>query len=252
MTLYRCQVVHKHNNGLPRDSFVNVFHVLTDAATDVRANAIAEAVRDFYVMPPSTGGGPLMNLFGDQVAHGTHEVRMYQLDSDNNVTLPEEGSPPQWTEPFDHIDRAFEGANAGLPSELAVCLSMKNITAGGVPPARRRGRIYFGPLVPGVTEEEATNGRRNVTASVRTSLTQKGKDLQAALEAISGGTHLVVYSRPYAGRDEVVRPGRTTLPALAARIGQTYRVDQFWCDDAIDVQRRRGERPIARTTLSAA
>ena len=64
---------------------------------------------------------------------------------------------------------------------------------------------------------------------------------------------LVVYSRPYAGRgtNEEFRADGTPLPPLPARAGAVYKVNQFSVDNALDTQRRRGERATVRTIVTA-
>lgn len=244
MALYRAQAVHQHMSGLPRDRFVNTFHVVTGGApSEAVAEQIAEHVRDFYVVNPGGGAEDVADQFSDVVAATGHEVRVYPIDTATGENLAGDGEPPMWVETFDHLGRNI-GARDGLPSEVAICLSYKNVSAGGVPVARRRGRIYVGPIYKGIPVEAAHN-RPSVQAGTRTFLLTAAQELAARLGA--DGYTWSIYSRPFAGRGVIVRPGRPDLPAIAARPGATYPIEKFWVDDAFDIQRRRGEHAVSRT-----
>lgn len=244
MPLYRVQTVLRHVTGLPADASVNTFHV-EDAEGGLVATAegIAEAVRDFYVTDPAGTSEPLMNYLGTQVSGTGHEVRVYDIDTETGESARFPGAPPLHIEPFDFVGRTVP--STGEPSEVAVCLSYRNVSATAVPPARRRGRIYFGPLTRSAVVMGEVDGRVTVSPVVQTALRTAATELIARL--IAANAAWVIYSRPYAGRGEIVRPGRPTLPALAPRVGTTYTIDEFWTDDAFDTQRRRGEDPTIRT-----
>jgi hypothetical protein len=244
--LWRAQVVHAHKDGQPKDAFVNTFHFLDDSDADMtaaRAEVVAELVRDFYLTPGTGDTIEPMDLFGNQVAATGHQVRMYPIVIETGDDKRGLGMPPLWVETFDHLGRVV--AATSLPSELAACLSYRNNSSGAVPPARRRGRIYFGPLKADESQVEAGTGRAFIGAGARNILLNAGRKLRTQSGVI--GAPWVVYSRPFAGRGEIVRPGRTTLPALPARDGARYIVEELWIDDAFDVQRRRGEKFVTRT-----
>lgn len=107
------------------------------------------------------------------------------------------------------------------PPELAVCLSFANDSATTVPVARRRGRLYIGPLgflsgpaVP-TTQRDVIRG---IGASVLT-------DLAAAPVS---GWKWVVYSSAQ---------------------NDAFEVQRGWVDNAYDVQRRRGVDATNRATF---
>lgn len=109
------------------------------------------------------------------------------------------------------------------PAEVAVCGSYEGAKVQGLAQARRRGRMYVGPL-GGASIVNSTNGR--VGLNVQNVIT----DAMAALNITGDGDsgwEWVVYS-PTAG--------------------SSTRVTNGWCDDAFDTQRRRGVEPSSRVT----
>lgn len=247
MGLYRAMVIHAHQSGLPRDRFVNTFHVEAPGpATAAEAEAVAEEVRDFYIQDVGATAENVSDQFGDAVAYGGHEVRMYPIDVATGANLLGDGEPPLWTEEFDHLGRGAGVPRTGYPSEVACCLSFKNTTDGGVPSRRRRGRIYLGPLKLSVGEEAAFQIPK-ILLGVRELFVDAAVELKTRLDA--AGFTWVIYSRPYAGRDlgDELRSDGSPLPAIAARAGSTHEVNSFFVDDAFDIQRRRGEAAVLRT-----
>lgn len=248
-TLYRAQVVIKHVDALQRDALSNTFHVRLSASAPPTAEAVAEAVRDFYTDPPTGQAGSLYNYFGAQVANTGHEVRMYKYDSVDGARLPYEGAPPDHVEVFDLVSRGTP--DPSLASEVAVAVTLRNLSSSTVPMAQRSGRVFIGGLDTGCTAQ--VSGVARPSAAFRTQLLDCAKQLVTDLHALCGaGEGLVVWSRPYAGRaaDTAFRANGTALPALPARAGVTRLVDQVSVDDAFDTQRRRGERALARTVAA--
>lgn len=244
MPLARLQAILKHNSGLPRDNVTNTFWADTgaNALTEAYAESLAEAVRDFYVVDPGAAEVPLMNLLSGSIGNLGHEVKVAPIVEATGVDARGLEFPPLWTEVFDLLGRVVDPNPE--PSEVACCLSYKNLGSGVTPPARKRGRIYFGPVGRGATFVDGAINRPS--ASLQASLLGAANDLQAAFAAL--GSTWVVYSRPYEGRDEVPRPGnpRGPLPPIAARVGTTFAVTDFWVDNGWDTMRKRGERATAR------
>lgn len=250
MTLYRAQVVHKSVTGLPRDSYVNVWHVKTASGAPGagEAEAIAEQVRDFYVTLAEPAAAPRpCDMLGKQVALTGHEVRMYPIVEATGADTRGTGFAPLHIEVFDHLGRAVPGDS--LPSEVAMCLSFRNTSLGAIAPARRRGRIYFGPLADDAFTNEDVSGVRRPSDALGSRLRIAGVNLRDALT--TAGHSLVIYSRPFAGRFGYVKPNGDPMPDLTARPGATYPVEEFWTDNAFDTMRKRGERSTARVSLTA-
>jgi hypothetical protein len=107
-----------------------------------------------------------------------------------------------------------------LPSEVCLCMSFQATQVSGVPQARRRGRIFIGPL--DVTSLE-TDGRPPSTA--RLAINNAGGALLDASQA-STTWKWAVYSRV---------------------LGTGSDVANGWVDNAFDIQRRRGIQPNLRS-----
>lgn len=247
-TLWRAQVTLKHKSGLPRDSVTNTwwFDAVDFTITEAAAEAVAERLRAFYVVDPGAAqAAPIMNYLSISLAATGHEIKMAPIDSFTGEDTRGEAFPPMWTEVFDFVGWAPNATP--LPSEAACCLSMKNLGSSAAPPRQRRGRVFIGSLGQNAGEQVA-----NVLRPAQAFREDLGAaaNLMADAQA-AAATPLVVFSRPYAGREELERPGnpRGPLPALPARAGSIYPVTDFWIDNAFDTQRKRGERATLRTAV---
>lgn len=110
-----------------------------------------------------------------------------------------------------------------LPSEVALCLSFQAARISGVPQARRRGRVFIGPLNTGSVH---TDGRPSAA-------------LQSAL--VGAGNTLLDNSQA----------STTWKWAVFSRVlGTGSEVASGWVDNAFDTQRRRGIAPSARTNFN--
>jgi hypothetical protein len=247
MALLRAVAVLKHRSGLPRDNVANNFHFTTADETAATAEVVAEKVRDFYTIMAAGANKAIMEHIGYQIQETGHEVRVYPIDVTTNTDTRGISQPPLHIEVFDFVGRSSTAATGdNLPSEVAVCLSYKNTASGNIPPAQRRGRVFFGPLGKGSfeTADEAVTDIPRPPAQFRTNLLQAG----IALSNNVAGGQWVIYHRPRKERPETPRPGRTTLPFLAALPGAVHAITDLWVDNAFDTQRRRGERATSRVT----
>lgn len=243
MTLLRCNVVLKHRSGLPRDNVTNTFHVNARGPGQEVLESVAERIRDFYVEPTNEPNAfPLTRWYGPSVANAGHEVRVYPINTITGESLAYEGAPPAYVETFDLLGRVLP--DNGEPSEVALCLSYKNVSSGNVPQAQRRGRIYLGPFTNNVVAPPDAAGVSRPVPDLLTYWRRLGEKLRDELDG--DGDKWVIYSRPFAGRPETPRPGRRTLPALPARPGWIYEVEQLWMDNSFDTVRRRGETATIR------
>lgn len=114
------------------------------------------------------------------------------------------------------------GTGDPLPQEVALCLSFQGAKSSGVNQARRRGRIYLGPLDRTAAGSTVNADRPHATAlsTIATAATA------LATAAFGNGTPWVVYS-----------------PSNNASTSVT----DGWLDNAFDTQRRRGLAPTSRT-----
>ena len=115
-------------------------------------------------------------------------------------------------------------SGTGFPNEVAACLSYHAAKLSGAIQARRRGRIYLGPL-------NTSTGSITPTGDSRPNATFRAAVLSAAgyaaLQLAAAGATWAVYS-----------PTANTA----------VKIDVFSIDDAFDTQRRRG---MAATTVQS-
>jgi len=145
------------------------------------------------------------------LAQNNHIIKFYDV-----LTEPPNYPVYETTWNFDTAPGAMD-----LPPELCLAVSYKNNSQNTILRARRRGRIY----ISGWGEAQNTTGRPTSTAY--DGLANAMQDYCDAVNVISGFT-AVIYSRAQF----------TTTP-----------IEEVWCDNAWDTQRRRGEKPTVRTSL---
>lgn len=243
MPLLLAQNNTQHLSGLPRDQSVNTFWFLVPVVDATTANLVAERVRDFYVAVAAGNPTPLFDWYGSQVAVGGHSVKIYEIDINTGDNRNGADGAPIHVEAYEHTGRAVIG-DGGLASEVSMCLSFRNTTTINTPAARRRGRIYFGPLRAGAVDQSVDFNTPRPPAALQDEIRRAGVALRTANSAAAVWS---IYSRPHPGRPLTPRPGKADLPAIPARVGSVHSVDQVWTDNAYDTQRRRGERPTGRT-----
>lgn len=207
------------DTGLPEDASVNVWHFAhrdfnpgtteQDSANDCidRLESFYQEIDQIY----SAENGPVI------------VCKAYNLES------PEPRTPLLER----NIDVTPSGT-VGFPHEVAICLSMAAEMVSGQPRARRRGRVYLGPIQSGAS---VSGGGR-----VSVSPTTMGIITDAAVAAFDTGLgpedpRLVVYSR-------------TDDENGVSVANSCHDVVTMWVDDAWDTQRRRGTAPQTRDTVS--
>lgn len=196
-----------HTSGLPEDTTVNTFHFNAGTPGSGDYNDIHDALASFYTGANTVAGATLMS-FLSPVLSGDYELNLYLLDD------PEPRAPvATFTDTFS------KGGPDGLPSEVALCLSFQADPVSGQIQARRRGRIFFGPLESGAVDSEGTRPLQQL----RDALCEAAERLMT--ESGADSVPWVVYSR--AG------------DSFAA-------VEGGWVDNSFDTQRRRGEAPTNR------
>lgn len=220
--LWRAQVTIPMDSALPEDSIVNVWHFDDDddpvAAPDDTRDWVMQALTGFY---NSIDGV----VYPNQIT-STAQVKLYDLrDPEPRI--------PIFTEPLTITPNAADM----LPAEVALCLSFAAAPESGTIAARRRGRIFLGPLHTGAVEYVA--GQARPTSLVMNSI----KDAAAVLvDGISHpgspGLHLkwAIYS---------------PTTDLTSSIDDAFNdVVSGWVDNAFDTQRRRGAVATSRVTFS--
>jgi hypothetical protein len=212
--IHRAVAIFGSDTGLPKDSVVNTFHfqngvVNPPTATDM--DEVDAALESFYGTT-QTGTTQELDTFMSARLNGTMTIKHYDLfDASPRTPLRTTIAPA-----------IVPGADA-LPEEVALCLSYQGVALSGFPQARRRGRIFVGPL--SVSALVQATGLPNTSANgVIDTIAACGSFLKAHTWA-AGGNRWIVYSPT---NDDFVN------------------VDNGWVDNAFDTQRRRGEAPTTR------
>lgn len=204
------QVTLPYTTGLPGDVATNNFYFDTVAAPTVEQQAaIFDGITLFY--NGSIGSVTLASFIGPTVSRTTNACR---------IKLYNEADPlPR--QPFaEHLFTlgAVVGSS-GMPQEVAVCASFRANYVSGQPAARRRGRVYIGPLAPGAADTSGMRPHNNL-------LNRLIDGMQ--ILAITADTEAVNWC-VYSTVDHVARV-----------------VTRVWVDNAFDTQRRRGLQATTR------
>lgn len=181
------------DSGNPLDAVVNTWHAVADDPTELESG---------FILQLSTFYGAVDVIYSALVDGSASEYRAYDLaDPEPRAPVLEEVGL-SWMSP---------GA-ATLPPECAMVLSFEAPQQSGQPQARRRGRVYLGPL----TTIVGSNGQIS-NATVDTVVAAAQNLLDASQAATTWSWQ--VYSR----RNEA-----------------SIEVMHAWADNAVDIQRSRG------------
>lgn len=212
---YRAMMIRHGKSGFPADVFVNTFYFLADSNKVTAADDISAALHDFI------DGNNTTWAIGKYYSHFVTDVCTIKVYKMSDPHSP--GPPKVQREP---LVREFNvsqtpSTDATLPDEIAVCLSF---SAASPHTARRRGRVYIGPLNIDTTTQATGTNFTQVAPQFMT-------DLCVAAARLS--------SHPDAGW--LIAHDANGSPSYAA-------VETGWVDNAYDVQRRRGEKATTRQT----
>jgi hypothetical protein len=213
MPIVRIQHTLQGFSGAPEDRFVNSFIVVTAApTTGGTGTALLGHLLQFYVS---------LGTYISQAATGPGStVQMYDIaEAKPRVPFFEYNEPAN----------PFSTSAGGLPAEVACCLSFEGTQISGLPQARRRGRIYLGPL--STTTLATTTASPYVSRPSQTFI----DDVLAAAEALRAG---------WAGT------GVWSIYSALTPSPSTCEIVRFWVDNAWDTQRRRGARATQTTSFA--
>lgn len=201
MALIKVMSVLHTADGLPENFVTNSWHFDDGGG---QYSQIKDALTTFYVS--------LRGMYSPLIQQSGHEFKMYQV------------SDPEPRAPKASFFWQFDAAPAGtaLPSEVAMVLSFQAAQVSGQIQARRRGRVYLGPLN---VAQVAANGGRPATAN--TTLIKTAAQALLSASTASSTWKWSTYST-------VNNNG--------------FSVANGWVDDAFDTQRRRGVAPANRFT----
>lgn len=219
MALYRFQTSIQGKTGLSKDRYVTTMYFSGPEAAGITQIApIETAIVNFWTLPIA-GGSNTARYMSPAVNGELAHIKSYNMaDSLPRVPINDAvfGMSPS-TAPAD-----------GMPAEVAVCLSFDSQQVG-VAPARRRGRIFIGPLASTVTTYvEATTASVRPATVFRQHLVDVAVRMAAAVAAADGGIWRWCVHSPTSG------------PLTA------FVIDRAWVDDAFDTQRSRGVAPTSK------
>lgn len=216
MARIHCQVRIPHKSNISADDIVNTFNFQGIAEADVMAPLALGLLATFYGGLNTPQTVPIKNYLSYELNVAGARIKVYDLaDPEPRVPVLDEslGLTTATT---------FSGRN--LPGEVALGVSYLSEPVSGVSAARRRGRIYLGPLRETVSDG-AADGPARPGAAVRLQISL------AASGLASGplGCRWCVWSR--------------TNDAF-------YEVESGYIDNAYDTQRRRGVAVTSRQGFS--
>jgi hypothetical protein len=202
MPNYACQIVIFPTSNLNADAISNNWSCVADnvsAAGDFITSVI-DCHRDMQPLYPST------------VRQNNHTYKIY----DRADPIPRN--------PVTQGTWNFATAPSGnpLPPEVSMCLSFQGTPESGVSQARKRGRIFVGPLN---SVAMSTTGRPT-TSAINT--------------MVAAGQELL---------DESDAAATWSWQVWSASTGDSFPVVNGWVDDEFDTQRRRGRLATTRTTF---
>jgi len=205
--------------GVPEDVVTNTFHYGTVATpTPTQIAAMIDGVQSFYdTAAPTDTVGEWIAPWVSRVASAC-QVEVYDLSD----------TPPRVPIGSGTFTLPAVSGTGTLPAETAMCLSFRAAYVSGEPNARRRGRVYIGPLSSSALNPGSGTSFPVPTNSFITNLLNAASD---SLNNIPGAEGCVwgVYSPT----DNINR-----------------KIIEAWVDNAVDTQRRRGNAPTSRTTIS--
>lgn len=207
MTTYFAQAAAHRKTGIPADDAVNTWCFQSNSMIPVeeQITAIFSAMGAFY---------NAIDLYLSPVLTGTGTMKIYDL-----------ADPEPRTPIAEQSGTFFSPTGQPIPEEIAVCLSFHGIYESGEPKARRRGRVYVGPLSANAFDATVDPDRTYVNPEMIEALHQAQSEMFDILSA------------------------ENVLHCVWSRAdNEFYDVTTYWVDNALDVQRRRGPAATSRTS----
>lgn len=230
MAVVRAQVTMERATALPVDAIVNTLHYQlfsTSTGLPVADFVNATQANDLAIAINAVWRGRMASLFGAHLS-GITRVDIYDM-ADPEPRVPIGSDAP--------VTTATVGGTK-LPGEVAICVSFQAPKTSGVPQARRRGRLFLGPLATSAMDTTPV-GDVQVASAWRTSALA----LINELTPLSGGAGLEF-------RLGVL--SRASMAQGATPDDAFVDVTQAWVDNAFDTQRRRGKAAVSRVTQTIA
>jgi hypothetical protein len=224
MPTFRAQVTLPLDSAVPADAITNTWYFQGANTGDSLGPEIKSQLQAFYT---SLG---MTSLFPIELGP-TATLKCYDLDD----------AEPRNVVHQDTIALTASGS-AGLPHECAVVLSFVATVPSGESAARRRGRIFLGPLSRDTVQ--IVSGIPTVEFDTRTAIVAAASDLQDAGDNVC---QWVIYSPTHhQGRGVTPKGSPATPPHSLA--DSVYNVTAGWVDNAFDTMRSRGVKATSRLT----
>lgn len=203
--------------GLPRDVSVNTFSFI--GQTEEEAEDYTPGLIDFYTAVPTDRTNTIGSKISGVVNRGTN---LCTIEWYNRADAPPR--VPIHTARFTMPNASGDN----LPLEVACCCSFQAAPASGQSQARRRGRVFLGPLKASALTSNATDAPR--FTGFMADVAAAAQDLQiASASAVPGG-----------GWSVFSKVGGTNLPVVSG-----------WVNNEPDTQRRRQVEATARLAWSS-
>lgn len=211
MAIIKIQHSFQGYTGIPADRYMNTFMAVTEGPPSPALGALLkDDIAGFY--------GDLEQYIANTAKAPGRTIRMYDIaEAIPRVPFFE------YTQP-----NAISNVNTtAMPSEVAACLSFEGTQVSGLSQARRRGRIYLGPLT---------------TAAATTATTSpfQCRPAQAFIDAVIAAALALRAGMELSGAIWSVYSPLTNPPSTAECV-------RWWMDNAFDTQRRRGCDPTLTT-----
>lgn len=212
---FMVQVEHRMDSGIPADDVVNTFAARWDgggAPGVADFQNLRSCINTFFLdLGNAVLAAPMLT------GATTHGVKIYRLlDATPRVPVYE-----------NTFSVNIPVSSTGLPSEVAICNSFAADVASGQSAARRRGRVFLGPIAS-TASAAGTDGFRRPTNAVMQTIALASETLLDNMTLQSWTW--CVWSRTGNELNPVVRG---------------------WVNDEFDTQRRRQPGPLTRVNWLA-
>lgn len=205
-----CRFIGQADSGISRDNISNTFHFhysgVLSPPPDI--DNVLDMVEDLYCEPADVSSHGLGWWINSTIKRAAR-LQVYNL------------SDPVPRAPIAERDITLPGPGGGnkLPAEVALACSFQGDRVSGEAQARRRGRIFLGPL------------------------NASGTDM-----TIPGSTMIHSITKQFEGLHDAAIGSLLWRWVVYSPTGDSWaEVRNGWVDNAWDTQRRRGPRATART-----
>lgn len=254
MGTYLCVATLPHRDGFARDD-VKMSAVFVDVA-DTPDLSLAK-MRDFFTVTQPVSVKKVAQYIGNSRTRSANGCFVSAFDLTGHL----DGSPHGSAISTLAFTLAAPEDTPSFPSEVAACVSFRTnaytgaLEVGGEealptpaaavamgapathvgrsrPRARQRGRMFVGPLASHSATADAGDGRVRLNDDFRTTLLQAAAALAAP------------------GDPNPPAVGVAQLQVWSRRNESTFAVTNVLVDDGFDIQRRRGEKAVNRSSIA--